>query len=88
MERNQKKGAGGDVRGGGELRKVFEIYALLATRFSLRLWLVRPRGLHRYAPTSVMVLKALTIHLSNAGKIFFRVFARFAVRLWPTHFLC
>ena len=41
MERKKKKAAGGNVRGGGELRKTFEIYALLAARFSLRLWVVR-----------------------------------------------
>ena len=37
MERNTKKAAGGVVRGRGVLRKNFEFYALLATRFSLRL---------------------------------------------------
>ena len=37
MERNRKKGAGGVVRGRGVLRKIFEFYALLPTRFSLRL---------------------------------------------------
>ena len=41
MGRNKKKAAGGDVRSRGVLRKFFEFYALLATRFSLRLWLVR-----------------------------------------------
>ena len=55
MERNKKKAAGGDARGRGVLRKTFEFYALLATRFSLRLWLVRRRGGRRYAPTSVTV---------------------------------
>ena len=34
MERNKKKAAGGVVRGRGVLRKIFEFYALLATRFS------------------------------------------------------
>ena len=37
MERNKKRAAGGVVRGRGVLRKIFEFYALLATRFSLRL---------------------------------------------------
>ena len=66
MERNKKKPAGGDVRGRGELRKIFEFYALLATHFSLRLWLVRRRGGRRYAPPSVMVLTALRrLHVMN-----------------------
>ena len=43
MEKNGKKGAGRDVRGRSELGKFFEFSALLATRFSLRLWLVRRR---------------------------------------------
>ena len=37
MEKKKKKAAGRDVRGRGELGKIFEFYALLATRFSLRL---------------------------------------------------
>ena len=37
MENKKKKAAGRDVRGRGELRKIFEFYALLATCFSLRL---------------------------------------------------
>ena len=37
MERNNKKAAGGVVRGPGVLRNILEFYALLATRFSLRL---------------------------------------------------
>ena len=37
MEKNKKKAAGRDVRGPGELLKIFEFYALLATRSSLRL---------------------------------------------------
>ena len=41
MEKNKKKVAGRDERGRGEFRKIFEFYALLVTRFSLRLWLVR-----------------------------------------------
>ena len=49
MERKKKKAAGGDVRGGGELRKFFEFCPLLATRFSLRLWVVRRRGGRCYA---------------------------------------
>ena len=38
MEKKKKKAAGRDVRGRGELWKIFEFYALLATRFSLRLY--------------------------------------------------
>ena len=37
MENKKKKAAEDDVRGRGELCKIFEFYALLATRFSLRL---------------------------------------------------
>ena len=37
MKNKKKKAAGRDVRGRGELSKMFEFYALLATRFSLRL---------------------------------------------------
>ena len=37
MKNKKKKAAGCDVRGRGELRKIFVFYALLATRFSLRL---------------------------------------------------
>ena len=37
MERNEKKAAEGVVRGRGVLHKIFEFYALLATRLSLRL---------------------------------------------------
>ena len=41
MEKSKKKATGWDERGRGELRKFFKFYALLATLFSLRLWLVR-----------------------------------------------
>ena len=44
MERNMKKAAGGNVRGRGVLRNIFEFYALLGTRFFLRLWPVRGRA--------------------------------------------
>ena len=37
METKKKKAAGRDVRGRGEVCKIFEFYALLATRFSFRL---------------------------------------------------
>ena len=88
MERNKKKAAGGNVRGRGMLRKMFEFYALLATRFSLRLWLVRRRGGRRYAPTRVTVLAALTSHLSKVEEpsiAFLRVSQR---AFWPKRFLC
>ena len=65
MEKNKKKARGWDARGRGELRNVFEFYALLATRFSLRLCLVRRRGGQRCAPRSITVLTASTIHLFN-----------------------
>ena len=35
--KKKKKAAGRDVRGRGELCKIFEFYALLAKRFSLHL---------------------------------------------------
>ena len=88
MKRNTKKAAGGDLGGRGELPKSFEFYALLATRFPLRFWLVRQRGGRGYAPTSVTVLTALTIHLSNVEEdfgAFFRVSQR---AFWPTRFIC
>ena len=44
MEKNKKKVTGWDRKVCGELRKFFEFYPLLATRFSLRLWLFRLRG--------------------------------------------
>ena len=47
MERNKKNAAGGDVKGRGVLRNIFEFYALLATRFLFRLWLVRRRERQR-----------------------------------------
>ena len=37
MEKKEKKATGRDVRGHGELWKIFEFYALLLMRFSLRL---------------------------------------------------
>ena len=40
MEKERKEEGVGATRGGC-LESVFEIYALLATGFSLRLWLVR-----------------------------------------------
>ena len=87
MERNKKKAAGGNLRGHGELWKSFEFYALLATSFSLRLWLVRKRGGRRYAPTSVTVLTALTIHLFKV-ETFSVVFLRVSQRAFgPTGFI-
>ena len=68
MEKNKKKVTGWDARGRGELRKFFEFYALLVTRFSLRLWLVRLQEGRRYAPTTVTVLLTLTIHLFKVEK--------------------
>ena len=37
MGRNKKKAARGVVRGRGVIRNISEFYALLATRFSLRI---------------------------------------------------
>ena len=86
MEKNKKKSTGSDARGRGQLRKYFEFYALLASRFSLRLWRVRLREGRRYAPTTVSVLTALTIHLFKV-KIFSVAFLRVSQRaLWPKRF--
>ena len=88
MEKNKKKATGWDARVRGELRTLFEFYALLATRFSLRLWPVRLREGQRYAPMRVMVLTALTIHLFKVEK-FFVAFLRGSQRaFWPKRFLC
>ena len=70
MEKNKKKATGWDARIRGELQNFLEFYALLATRFSLRLWLVRLREGRRYAPTRVTVLTSLTIHLFKVEKFF------------------
>ena len=88
MEKNSKKATRWNARVRGELRKFFEFYALLATRFSSRLWLVRLREGGRYAPTRVTVLTALTIHLFKVEK-FFVAFLRVSQRaFWPKRFLC
>ena len=88
MEKNKKKATGWDARGRGELRKYFEFYALLATRLSLRLWQVRLREGRCYAPRTVMVLTALTIHLFEV-KSFSIAFLRVSQRgFWPKRFLC
>ena len=88
MERNKKRAAGGDVRGRGELRKIFEFYALLAARFVLRLWLVRRRGGRRHAPMSVTVLTALTIHLFNVENIFVAILRISQRDFWRRRVLC
>ena len=75
MERNKKKAAGGNVK--------VESYALLATRFSLRLWLVRRRGGRRYAPTSVTVLTALTFHLFKVDKFSVAFLSVSQRAFWP-----
>ena len=79
MEKNKKKATGWDARGRGELRKNFKLDALLATRFSLHLWRVRLREGRRYAPRTVTMLTALTIHLFKVKKLsvaFLRVLQR------------
>ena len=81
MEKNKKKATGWNARVRGELRKFSKFYALLVTRFSLRLWRVRLRGKRRYAPTRVTVPTALIIHLFKVEKNFRRVFTRFPARL-------
>ena len=76
------------AKGRGGLERLFEFYALLATRFSLRLRLVRRREGRRWGPTSVTVVTALTIHLSHVKK-FLVAFLRVSQRaFWPKRFLC
>ena len=88
MEKNKKKATGWDARGHGELRNLFQFYALLSTRFSLRLWPVRLRGGQRYAHRSFTVLTALTIHLFNI-ETFFVAFLRVSQStFWPKRFFC
>ena len=54
------------MQGRSELGKsVFVFYALLATRFTLRLGRVTRRGARRYVPINVTVLRALFIRLSK-----------------------
>ena len=88
MEKKEKKATGWDARGRGELQKCFEFYALLATRFSLRLCRVRLREGRRYAPTTATVLTALSIHPFKV-KTFSVAFLRVSQRaFWPKPFLC
>ena len=88
MEKNKKKATEWDARGRGELQKYFEFYALLASRFSSRLWRVRLREGRRYTPTTVSVLTSLTIHLFKV-KEFSVAFLRVSQRAsWPKRFLC
>ena len=59
-----ERGRKGASAGAWRVRKCFfEFYALLATRFSLRIRRVSQRGAQRYVPISVTVLTALTFHL-------------------------
>ena len=88
MEKKKKKATGWDARGRGEPGKYFEFYALPATRFSLRLWRVTLPDGRRYAPTTVTVLTALSIHLLRV-KNFSVAFSRVSQRaFWPKRFLC
>ena len=88
MEKNKKKPTGWDERVRGELRKFIEVYALLAARFSLRLWLVRRREGQRYASTRVAVHMALTMHLCKV-EMFFVAFLCVSQRAFrPKRFLC
>ena len=88
MHGEGKKTKGSRAKGRGGLEKIFEFYALLATRFSSRLWRVRRREVRCYAPTCVTVLTAFTIHLFNVEKIFV-AFLRVSQRaFWPKRFVC
>ena len=75
MHGEGKKMKGSRAKGRAGLEKMFDFYALLATLFSLRIWLVRRRGGRGYAPTRVTVLTALTIHLFNVQKFSSRSYA-------------
>ena len=88
MEKNKKKGTGLDARGCGELRKFFEFYALLATRFSLRLWLVGRREERRWGPTCVTVFTALTIYLFHVEKFIVALLRVSQRAVLPKRFLC
>ena len=85
--RKEKEGKQGERT--RRLRNLFfEFYALLATRFSLRLRLVRRREGQRWGPTSVSVFTVLTIQLFYVEKCFV-AFLRVSQRaFWPNRFLC
>ena len=51
------------MQGRNVLENFFEVYALLATSFSLTVGHAQQRGAHRYVRTFITVLTALTIHL-------------------------
>ena len=88
MHGEGNKAKGSRAKGRGGLEKIFEFYALLATRFSSRLWRVRRREVRCYAPTCVTGLTALTIHLFNVEKTFV-AFLRVSQRaFWPKRFVC
>ena len=60
-KRGREKGASAGAR----RVSFFVFYALLVTRFSLRLRRVTRRGARRYVPINVTALTALFIHLSK-----------------------
>ena len=51
------------------------VYPLLATRFSLQIWLVRRPGGRRYAPTSATLLTVLGIGYLRFKKVPSRFYA-------------
>ena len=73
MHEEGQKRKGSRAKGRGGLERMFEFYALLATGFPLRLWLVRRRDGLRWGPTSVKVFTALTIQLSHVKTFFVRL---------------
>ena len=88
MHGEGKKMKGSRVKGRSGLEKILVFYALLAKCFSLRLRLVRRRGVQRYAPTSVTLLTVLIIHLFDVKTVFV-AFLRVSHRaFWPKRFLC
>ena len=58
------------MQGRKVLENCFEFYALLAASSSLTILHAHQRGARRYAPTSITVLTALTIHLFKLETFF------------------
>ena len=84
-EGNKRKGSRAKERGG--LENIFKFCVLLATLFSLRLWLVSRQAGPYYASTTVTVLTALTIHLFDVRNIYV-AFLPVSQRAWRRLFLC
>ena len=88
MHGEGKKRKGSRAKGRGGLENFFEFYALLVTRFSLRLWPVRRQEGRGYGPTSVTEFTALTIHIFLLKTFFVAVLRVLQRAFWPKRFLC